>query len=123
MCIRDSNKIAHMTGLGRQALRTVGTDRDLKMDVADLATRVAEDRKNGFAPFMVIGTAGTTAAGAIDPLRDLVNFCRRESLWFHVDAAWGGAAAISPVLRHHLTGIEAADSIACDAHKLSLIHI
>jgi glutamate/tyrosine decarboxylase-like PLP-dependent enzyme len=111
------NKIAHMTGLGRQALRTVGTDRDLKMDVADLATRVAEDRKNGFAPFMVIGTAGTTAAGAIDPLRDLVNFCRRESLWFHVDAAWGGAAAISPVLRHHLTGIEAADSIACDAHK------
>jgi glutamate/tyrosine decarboxylase-like PLP-dependent enzyme len=111
------NKIAHMTGLGRQAIRTVATDRDLKMDIEDLARQVAEDRKNGFAPFMVVGTAGTTAAGAIDPLPDLARFCRQENLWFHVDAAWGGAAAISPVLRHHLTGIDAADSITCDAHK------
>jgi glutamate/tyrosine decarboxylase-like PLP-dependent enzyme len=111
------NKIAHMTGLGRQALRIVATDRDLKMDLEDLARRMADDRKNGFAPFLVIGTAGTTAAGAIDPLPDLASFCRRESLWLHVDAAWGGAAAISPVLRHHLAGIEAADSISCDAHK------
>jgi len=111
------NKIAHMTGLGRQALRIVATDRDLKMDLADLAKRVTEDRRDGFAPFLVIGTAGTTAAGAIDPLSHLVDFCRRENLWLHVDAAWGGAAAISPVLRHHLTGLEAADSITCDAHK------
>lgn len=111
------NKIAHMTGLGRQVLRTVATDHDLKMDVEDLAGRVAEDRKNGFAPFMVVGTAGTTAAGAIDPLSDLARFCRREDLWFHVDAAWGGAAAISPILRHYLDGIDAADSITCDAHK------
>jgi aromatic-L-amino-acid decarboxylase len=111
------NKIAHMTGLGRQALRIVGTDRDLKMDMQHLAARVAEDRESGLAPFMVIGTAGTTAAGAIDPLPELARFCARESLWLHVDAAWGGAAAISPVLRHHLAGIEAADSITCDAHK------
>jgi glutamate/tyrosine decarboxylase-like PLP-dependent enzyme len=111
------NKIAHMTGLGRHALRTVATDRDLKMDLDDLARRVSEDRKLGFAPFMVVGTAGTTAAGVIDPLPDLAGFCRRESLWLHVDAAWGGAAAISPVLKPYLAGIEAADSIACDAHK------
>jgi len=87
------------------------------MDVEDLARRVAEDRGNGFTPLMVVGTAGTTGAGAIDPLSDLARFCRRESLWFHVDAAWGGAAVISPVLRDHLTGIDAADSITCDAHK------
>jgi glutamate/tyrosine decarboxylase-like PLP-dependent enzyme len=111
------NKIAHITGLGREALRIVAIDRDLKMDVADLATRVAEDRTNGLAPFMVVGTAGTTAAGAIDPLPELARFCRREGIWFHVDAAWGGAAVISPVLKHHLTGIDAADSITCDAHK------
>ncbi len=111
------NKIAHMTGLGRQALRTVATDGDLKMDVADLARRVAEDRKNGFSPFLVVGTAGTTAAGAIDPLPDLARYCRQESLWLHVDAAWGGAAILSPILRHHLAGIDAADSITCDAHK------
>jgi aromatic-L-amino-acid decarboxylase len=111
------NKIAHMTGLGRRALRTVATDSQLRMDIGDLAAQVAEDRKNGFAPLMVAGTAGTTAAGVIDPLPDLARFCRSENLWFHVDAAWGGAAVISPVLRAHLAGIEAADSITCDAHK------
>lgn len=111
------NKIAHMTGLGRQALRVVATDRDLKMDVEDLARQVAEDRKNGWTPVMVAGTAGTTAVGAIDPLVELARFCRQENLWFHVDAAWGGAAVISPQLKGHLSGIEAADSITCDAHK------
>src|SRR6266516_6383277 len=111
------NKIAHMTGIGRRALRTVATDRDLKMDVRDLARRVGEDRRNVLAPVMVVGTAGTTTAGAIDPLPDLARFCRSEDLWFHVDAAWGGAAVISPRLRGHLAGIEAADSITCDAHK------
>src|SRR5438876_11693875 len=65
------NKIAHMTGLGRRAVRTVASDRHLKMDLGDLARRVAEDRRDGFAPFMVVGTVGTTAAGAIDPFPDL----------------------------------------------------
>jgi aromatic-L-amino-acid decarboxylase len=111
------NKIAHMAGLGRGTLRTVATDSRGKMDLNDLASRVAEDRKNGLAPFMVVGTGGTTAAGVIDPLSDLARFCRSENLWFHVDAAWGGAAIVSPGLRGHLAGIEAADSITCDAHK------
>src|SRR5881296_2327556 len=111
------NKIAHMTGLGRRAIRTVAIDHHLKMDLGDLARRVAEDRRGGFAPFMVVGTGGTTAAGAIDPLPDLARFCRQEDLWFHVDAAWGGAAIISPALRGNLAGIDAADSITCDAHK------
>ncbi len=110
-------KIAHMTGIGRRALRPVATDRDLKMDLGDLSERVAEDRRNGLAPVMVVGTAGTTAAGAIDPLRELARFCRSEQLWFHVDAAWGGAAILSPQLRGYLAGIDAADSITCDAHK------
>jgi glutamate/tyrosine decarboxylase-like PLP-dependent enzyme len=111
------NKIAHMTGIGRGALRTIATDHDLRMDVHHLERRVAEDRRNGMAPLMVVGTAGTTAAGAIDPLPALARFCRSEKLWFHVDAAWGGAAVLSPTLRDHLAGIGAADSITCDAHK------
>lgn len=111
------NKIAHMVGLGRKALRLVATRSDLKLDVGDLKRRVAEDRKSGCAPFMVIGTAGTTAAGAIDPLSELGSFCRDAGLWFHVDAAWGGAAILSPTLRQYLSGIEFADSITCDAHK------
>ena len=111
------NKIAHMTGLGRRALRTVATDEHLRMDVADLARQVADDRKNGFVPFMVAPTCGTTAAGVIDPLQELARFSKQENLWFHVDAAWGGAAILSPVLREHLAGIAEADSITCDAHK------
>jgi glutamate/tyrosine decarboxylase-like PLP-dependent enzyme len=66
---------------------------------------------------MVVGTAGTTAAGIIDPLADIASFCRDQNLWFHTDAAWGGAAVLSPRLRGHLAGIETADSITCDAHK------
>jgi aromatic-L-amino-acid decarboxylase len=111
------SKIAHMTGLGRRALRTITTDSNLKMNLDDLRKRVAEDRNNGFLPFLVVGTGGTTAAGVIDPLPELGRFCREEGLWFHVDAAWGGSAILSPKLKRHLAGIEAADSITCDAHK------
>jgi aromatic-L-amino-acid decarboxylase len=111
------NKIARMVGLGRRALRKVAVDHDLRMVPEDLARQVAADRKGGLAPFMVVATVGTTSAGAIDPLPDLVRFCREENLWLHVDAAWGGAAIVSPRLRYHLAGIEGADSITCDAHK------
>jgi glutamate/tyrosine decarboxylase-like PLP-dependent enzyme len=111
------NKISHITGLGRTALRIVTTDRQQRMDPADLASRVADDRRRGLSPLMVVGTAGTTAGGAIDPLPELAGFCRSEHMWFHVDAAWGGAAILSPRLRGHLAGIDAADSITCDAHK------
>lgn len=110
-------KIAQMTGLGRNALRVVSTGRDLKMDSQSLEKQIEKDRESGFAPFMVVGTAGTTAAGVIDPLPELARICQKERMWFHVDAAWGGAAIVSPSLRHHLKGIQAADSITCDAHK------
>ena len=111
------NKIAHVTGLGRGALRRVATGHDLRMDLVDLARQVREDRRDGWSPLMVVGTAGTTAAGAIDPLREIARFCRMHGLWFHVDAAWGGASILLPAMRAHLDGIDAADSITCDAHK------
>jgi glutamate/tyrosine decarboxylase-like PLP-dependent enzyme len=111
------SKIAHMTGLGRRALRTIPTDCTLKMNLEELKKQVAEDRSDGFLPFLVVGTGGTTAAGVIDPLRELGQFCREQGLWFHVDAAWGGSAILSPGLRRYLAGIDSADSITCDAHK------
>jgi glutamate/tyrosine decarboxylase-like PLP-dependent enzyme len=110
-------KIAQMCGIGRNALRLIPTDGELRMDVDALAGAIEQDRKSGLVPLMVIGTAGTTAAGAIDPLQELAGVCKEQKLWFHVDAAWGGAAIVSPVLRRHLAGIEKADSITCDAHK------
>ena len=111
------NKIAHMVGLGRRSLRTIATDSGLRMRAEELKKCVVEDRQNGFLPFMVIGSAGTTAAGVIDPLPEIARICKEEGLWFHADAAWGGAAVVSPSLRLHLAGIERADSITCDAHK------
>ena len=111
------NKIAHMAGLGRRSLRLIATDSGLKMDVERLRKQVDEDRENGFLPFMVIGNAGTTAAGVIDPLPEMGRYCREAGLWFHVDAAWGGAAVVSSKLRGYLSGTEIADSITCDAHK------
>lgn len=111
------NKIAHMAGLGRRNLRIVATGIDMRMNVEALGRRVAEDRKSGLLPFMVIGTGGTTAAGVIDPLLEIAQLCNEQNLWFHADAAYGGSAVVSPKLKHWLAGTEAADSITCDAHK------
>ena len=110
-------KIVRMTGLGEESLRVVPATDDLRMDVPALARRVAADRDSGLLPLMVVGTAGTTGAGAIDPLHALADLSRENDTWFHVDAAWGGTAALSPALRPHLAGIERADSITWDAHK------
>jgi glutamate/tyrosine decarboxylase-like PLP-dependent enzyme len=111
------NKIAHMAGLGRRNIRVVSTDSNLKMDLGDLKRHIVGDRMNGLLPLMVVGTAGTTAAGIIDPLREIAQVCCEERLWFHTDAAYGGAAALSASLKLHLAGIEMSDSITCDAHK------
>jgi len=111
------NKIGHIAGLGRANLRIVPTDSQAKMDVEQLRRIVAADYLQGHLPFMVVGTAGTTAAAIIDPLPEIGEFCRQHGLWFHADAAYGGAAIVSPNLRGHLNGIAQADSITCDAHK------
>jgi aromatic-L-amino-acid decarboxylase len=111
------HKVAHATGLGRGALRAIAVDASLRMDTRALAEQIRADRARGEAPLAVVGTAGTTNAGAIDPLLELADVCAREGLWFHVDAAWGGSAAVSDRLRPFLAGIERADSVTWDAHK------
>lgn len=110
-------KIAHATGLGREALRFVPVDARFRMDTAALARQIQSDRSTGMLPFLIVGTAGTTSAGVIDPLPELAEIARTYGLWYHVDAAWGGAASVSDHLRPLLDGIERADSISCDAHK------
>jgi glutamate/tyrosine decarboxylase-like PLP-dependent enzyme len=110
-------KIAHQAGVGRAALRLVDTDGRGRMDPRALLRAITEDRANGAVPVMVVATAGTTAAGMIDPLHACADIAQQESLWYHVDAAWGGAALASDRLRKVLAGIERADSITIDAHK------
>jgi glutamate/tyrosine decarboxylase-like PLP-dependent enzyme len=110
-------KIAHQAGIGRTALRLVDTDGRGRMDPQALMRAIAEDRANGAVPVMVAATAGTTGAGMIDPLHACADIAQQERLWYHIDAAWGGAALASNRLRKVLDGIERADSITIDAHK------
>jgi glutamate/tyrosine decarboxylase-like PLP-dependent enzyme len=110
-------KIAHQAGVGRTALRLIDTDGRGRMDPQALRRAIAEDRANGAVPVMVVATAGTTGAGMIDPLHACADIAQQEHLWYHIDAAWGGAALASNRLRKVLAGIERADSITIDAHK------
>jgi glutamate/tyrosine decarboxylase-like PLP-dependent enzyme len=104
-------------GLGSDAVRTVPVDDRFRLRVDALADVIAADRAMGLEPFAVVGTAGTTATGSIDPLPEIASICEREGLWFHVDGAYGAAAALAPELRPLLTGIERADSVTIDPHK------
>jgi len=110
-------KAARTAGLGRAALRTVPVTDELQMDSDALRRMIEEDRGLGYEPFLIIGTAGTTGAGVVDPLVAISEVARANRLWFHVDAAWGGAAVLVPELRAVLSGIETADSITFDPHK------
>jgi glutamate/tyrosine decarboxylase-like PLP-dependent enzyme len=110
-------KIAHQAGIGRTAARMIETDGNGRMRPDSLAAAIEHDRRHGCIPVMIAATAGTTGAGAIDPLVPCAKIAREAGLWYHVDAAWGGALIASDRLRHRLEGIERADSITIDAHK------
>jgi len=111
------SKIAQFTGIGRNHVREIKVNEDMQMDITYLKNQIGMDISNGFVPVMVTATAGTTSAGVIDSLEEISKICQHYNVWFHVDAAWGGAAAFSPKLKKLFRGIEQADSITCDAHK------
>jgi aromatic-L-amino-acid/L-tryptophan decarboxylase len=110
-------KAARMTGLGHRAVRSVPPTRRLALDVAALRARILRDGAAGERPFLVVATAGNTAAGVIDPLPEIAELCEELEVDLHVDAAWAGGACLSPRLRPVLDGIERADSVTIDAHK------
>lgn len=110
-------KAASFAGLGTNNLILIRSDEDGLMSTADLRAKIGRARAVGQLPFCVVATAGTTVAGHIDPLPEIEQICREEDLWFHVDAAHGGALAFSSIRARLLEGISKADSIAFDAHK------
>src|SRR4029434_10314300 len=82
-----------LLGMGSNQLRKIAVVDDFTIDLEALEKQVTEDRKNGYHPICVVGNAGTTNTGAVDPLEAVAEFCRKQDLWFHVDAAYGGPAA------------------------------
>jgi aromatic-L-amino-acid/L-tryptophan decarboxylase len=120
-CSKDTHtwiqKAADIAGLGTDAIRWIATDGEMRMDVAALREQILQDRAAGETPFLVIGNAGSVSTGAIDPLPELAEVCREFDLWFHVDGAYGGLAAVLPDAPKEFAGLRLADSVAVDPHK------
>lgn len=106
-----------LCGLGSDALRRIPVDDRFRMDLEALGAAIAEDRAAGRRPFLLAATAGTVDVGAIDPLGELAELAGDESLWFHVDGAFGALGLLAPDVAPRLAGIERADSVAFDFHK------
>jgi aromatic-L-amino-acid decarboxylase len=111
------DRFADLMGFAKKNFRRIPVDHQFKIKPEILERQIIKDTKLGLIPICIIGTAGTTNTGSIDPLRSLAELASKYNLWFHVDAAYGGALAVSQRHGHRLTGIEQADSITIDPHK------
>ena len=111
------DKSVGLLGLGRKALRRVCVTDLIQIDLDVLQQTIRDDCAAGHKPFCVVATAGTTNSGAIDDIASLAEICRRESLWLHLDGAYGASAAFSDTYRHLVRGIELCDSVTIDPHK------
>ena len=110
-------RTAHVLGIGEDNVVAIPTLGRGTIDTSALAAHIASDRKNGATPFAVVATIGTTGTGAIDDVQAVAEICRKEELWLHVDACYGGAAALLEERRRDFEDLAAADSVAVDPHK------
>mmetsp|Transcript_30320 Transcript_30320/g.48373 ORF Transcript_30320/g.48373 Transcript_30320/m.48373 type:complete len:503 (+) Transcript_30320:68-1576(+) len=112
-------KSCRLTGLGSNNLISVESDGQGRMSAAALEAAVVQAKKEGKKPFFVGATAGTTVLGAYDPFTDIAEVCKRHDVYLHVDACWGGGTMFSEKHKHTMSGVELADSIAWNPHKMS----
>lgn len=103
-------------------MRSLPTDQNLSLRGAQLSHAIHQDRENGFIPFFVVATLGTTSTCAFDDLKEIGQVCEREGIWLHVDAAYAGASFVCPEHRRHLKGVEFADSFNTNPHKWLLVN-
>jgi aromatic-L-amino-acid/L-tryptophan decarboxylase len=111
------DKSAITLGIGQNGLRKIASDAEYRMDAGALEQAIKEDQANGWRPFCVVATTGTTSTTSIDPVPAIADICEREGLWLHVDAAYGGSAAVVPEMRWVLEGSDRADSLVVNPHK------
>uniref|UniRef100_A0A5F9CP22 Cysteine sulfinic acid decarboxylase n=1 Tax=Oryctolagus cuniculus TaxID=9986 RepID=A0A5F9CP22_RABIT len=117
-CHYSIKKGAAFLGLGTDSVRVVKADERGKMVPEDLERQIRLAEAEGAVPFLVSATSGTTVLGAFDPLEAIADVCQRHGLWLHVDAAWGGSVLLSQTHKHLLDGIQVADSVTWNPHKL-----
>jgi aromatic-L-amino-acid/L-tryptophan decarboxylase len=111
------DKAVMLLGFGHSALRRIAADDRYRMDPAQLARAIEDDRRDGVRPLAVVATVGTTSTTSVDPVRAISEICAREHLWLHVDAAYAGVAAMVPGWEWILGGAERADSLVVNPHK------
>ena len=111
------DKGAILAGIGLEGIRKIPVDDKFRMIPSELEKAIEEDKKNGWLPFCVVATVGTTSTTSIDPVAEIVRITKRENIWLHVDAAHAGTAAIVPEVQSILDGSEHADSIVVNPHK------
>jgi aromatic-L-amino-acid decarboxylase len=111
------DKAAMTLGLGYENVVRVAVDDQLRMRPDALAAAIAADRAAGYRPIAIVATVGTTSATSVDPVAEIVRVARRESVWLHIDGAYGGIAGVVPELRHLLAGVDEADSFVVNPHK------
>jgi glutamate decarboxylase len=111
------DKAADLLGIGNRGLIKIPVDSNNRVRVRSLRQAVAECREQKLCIIAIIGIAGTTDSGGVDPLLDIAEIAREANIHFHVDAAWGGPLIFSQQHRHKLAGIEQADSVTIDGHK------
>lgn len=112
------HKSMMLLGLGEDSVVTIPVDENSRIRVDLLREKINELKKKNVLIMAIIGIAGTTETGNIDPLDELANIAEKENIWYHVDAAWGGSFLLSPKIRNMLKGIKRADSVILDGHKL-----
>jgi aromatic-L-amino-acid decarboxylase len=110
-------KAAETIGIGSDYLRKITVNDNYQIDLDILERQISDDRRAGLLPFCIVASAGTVNTGAIDPLRQIADICKREQLWFHVDGAIGAVMAMVPEYAQMLEGLTEADSVAFDLHK------
>jgi aromatic-L-amino-acid decarboxylase len=110
-------RAAAVLGFSDDAIRIVAVDESFRMDVDVLEAMIRDDAEDGRTPLCVVANAGTTNLGVIDPLPQLVELCRQHGIWLHIDAAYGGFAALTPSGKSLLAGMQDADSLTLDPHK------
>src|SRR5436190_9054666 len=110
-------KAGIVLGVGQEGLRKIGVDSSFRMDVAQLEQAIEQDLADGWQPFAVVATVGTTSTTSVDPVAQIAEICERYGLWLHVDAAYGGSAAVDPAMRWVLAGSERADTLIVNPHK------
>ncbi|XP_075067411.1 glutamate decarboxylase 1-like [Mixophyes fleayi] len=111
-------KASAVLGIGTENVITVKCDERGKMIPSDLEEKIVKQKEMGHVPFYVNATAGTTVYGAFDPLAKIADICEKYGLWMHVDAAWGGGLLLSKKHQFKMNGIERADSVTWNPHKM-----